>query len=242
MDDISEKLPENRTWIYVVVGVVILVILVIIFWPRSKDSKGLKDSKAVRPTRIYDYDTDRVEVGPTKPSGSSKERPKKPSYSISRISQAPVYQVLGDVTQVPPPPQPKDSGVSQTRRGSKGELACRKALEEIYGQPFPSDWPSWLINPKTGAGMELDCYNEKLKIALEYHGRQHYEFVPFFHKTRENFEALQERDRLKLDILQEKGIYLITVPYTVKLEDIKEYIIYYLPHNRAARLESGLTN
>lgn len=267
MDGMS-SISENKNWIYVGIAILVVIVLIVLFWPRSKTDSNTQPSQPVQPTKTYDYDTRRVEVGPDKPL--------EPNYRFDKVSEAPYPQREEPLkptgygrarppressgepsrppreSRPPRPPrvsQPIPSSVdlptfqgSGDVKGSKGELACRKALEEIYGKPFASDWPSWLINPKTRAGMELDCYNEELKIACEYHGRQHYEFVEFFHKTRENFKAMQERDRIKFDILQQRGIYLITVPYTVKVEDIKEYIIYYLPHNRAARLESGLTN
>ncbi len=70
--------------------------------------------------------------------------------------------------------------------------------------------------------MELDGYCEKLNLALEYHGKQHYEDIKFFRKKGK--EYLKKRlldDRTKSKICKKKGIVLIEVPYTVKFEEMK---------------------
>jgi hypothetical protein len=61
---------------------------------------------------------------------------------------------------------------------------------------------------------------------LEYHGKQHYEDIKFFRKKGK--EYLKKRlldDRTKSKICKKKGIVLIEVPYTVKFEEMMEYII-----------------
>lgn len=114
----------------------------------------------------------------------------------------------------------------QPDRKSKGEAECRRVLEYIFNKPFPSVRPDFLRNPVTSANynLELDCYNEQLRLACEYNGRQHYEFIPFFHKNKEAFMNQKYRDDMKNRICRENGIILITVPYTVELKDIKKYI------------------
>jgi len=89
--------------------------------------------------------------------------------------------------------------------------------------------------------MELDGYNQDLKIAIEYNGKQHYVFPNGFHKTIEEFEKQKERDLLKLDLCDKNGVYLITVPYTIELKFISKYIEYYHPKNRSQRLKNGQT-
>ena len=67
-------------------------------------------------------------------------------------------------------------------------------------------------------------YNEELKLALEYDGIQHYEYVPRFHKNINSLEKQQERDKFKDEKCKLNGITLIRVPYTVKYEDLESYI------------------
>lgn len=109
---------------------------------------------------------------------------------------------------------------------SKGEAECRRVLEKMFDRPFPKARPDILRNPVTGGmfNLELDCYNPELNIAVEYHGPQHYKFIPFFHKNREAFENQKYRDYMKKEMCQKNGILLIEVPYTVKVEKIEEFL------------------
>ena len=110
---------------------------------------------------------------------------------------------------------------------SKGEIECRYVLEDIFRRPFKKYRPDFLNNPVTGGSfnMELDCYNPELKLAVEYSGKQHYEYVPYFHKNKEAFLNQNYRDELKRRMCKDNMITLIEVPYTVKIEDIRKYLI-----------------
>ena len=102
-------------------------------------------------------------------------------------------------------------------------------LKKYFGLPFKSCRPHFLINPLTGATLELDCYEGSLQLAVEYQGRQHYYYSPQFHKTIEDFHKQQDRDKLKAALCSRLGIYLIRVPYTIRKEDIEEFILSSLP-------------
>lgn len=123
-------------------------------------------------------------------------------------------------------------------RLSKGEKLCKQAIEKIYNLPFYCVRPNFLKNPETGRNLELDLYNDSLKIAIEYSGKQHYHFPNTYHKTYQDFINQVKRDQFKVNACDANGVYLITVPYNVplNLESIKKYIEYYLPHNVKKRL------
>jgi hypothetical protein len=113
---------------------------------------------------------------------------------------------------------------------SKGEIECRRVLENKYGKPFVKVRPDILSNPITGGvNLEIDCYNDDLKIGVEYNGVQHYKYTPYFHKNKEAFQNQQYRDYMKKDMCQKNGILLIDVPYTVKIQDIESYLLQRLP-------------
>lgn len=115
--------------------------------------------------------------------------------------------------------------IKHHKRVNKTEEMCRKILRKIYNQPFPSVRPDWLKSPLTRKNLELDCYNEKLQIALEYNGQQHYTYTPHFHKSKKCFYAQVHRDDWKRKRCREKGIRLIEIPYWVSPIDLEDYII-----------------
>ncbi len=99
---------------------------------------------------------------------------------------------------------------------SRGEARARNFLESYFKKPFIKARPYFLNNDVTGGkyNLEIDCYNEELKLGVEYNGRQHYEYVPFFHSSREAFYNQKYRDKLKQIYCAERGIKLIEIPYT----------------------------
>lgn len=70
--------------------------------------------------------------------------------------------------------------------------------------------PDWLLGPR-GQRLELDFYIDELNVAIEVQGRQHYEFVPKFHKTYTAFQHQEEIDRTKRNICASLGIRLLEV-------------------------------
>ena len=108
---------------------------------------------------------------------------------------------------------------------SKGELECKRAIQKLTGKYFFKVRPAFLLNQITNQNLELDCYNDELKIAIEYNGKQHYVYTPYFHKNKEDFLNTQYRDMIKKDLCKKNGIKLIVVPYTVKHKDIEHYIL-----------------
>ena len=117
-----------------------------------------------------------------------------------------------------------------SRMRSKGETECRNVLIEIFGRDFGTIRPDFLKNPKTKRNLELDCYNDELKLAVEYNGEHHYKWPVGWPKlTYEEFLEQLRRDSLKMDLCDAKGVYLIVVPYNVPINQIREYILKYLP-------------
>ncbi len=110
------------------------------------------------------------------------------------------------------------------KQKKKHESRCRAIFEKIYKASFTSVRPDFL-RYKNGKNLELDGYNRELKIAFEYQGRQHYEFVPYFHKNKKAFEEQKERDIFKSNKCKELGIELVEIPDTVKMNDLDVYIM-----------------
>jgi len=102
------------------------------------------------------------------------------------------------------------------------ERNFRKLIENIIKKPFPKKRPNWLINPKTGYKLELDCYNEELKIAFEYDGHFHFEIRKGLNN---NLEKTKELDFIKNKLCEQNGIKLIRIPYFLKEDQIKNIVI-----------------
>lgn len=113
----------------------------------------------------------------------------------------------------------------------KSEAHCQDILEQIFELPFTKARPDFLKNPETGRNLELDCYNEKLKLALEYNGEQHYNWPNFLNQSEDEFIKQLRRDEFKIRACNENGIYIIIVPYTVHKDDRYRYILERIPHS-----------
>lgn len=90
--------------------------------------------------------------------------------------------------------------------------------------------PDFLKNVNTNHNLELDFYCKELKLAIECNGRQHYEYVEFFHKDREGFTAMKERDEMKIDLCKKNSVHLIIIKFDCnnKYETLKKEIDNYM--------------
>lgn len=95
------------------------------------------------------------------------------------------------------------------RKISKGETLCREVFKEIFGKDFINVRPSWLINPETGYRLELDGYNEELKMAFEYNGAWHYEIKKYDWKN--DLPGIKHRDKIKKQVCEKRGISLFVI-------------------------------
>lgn len=107
----------------------------------------------------------------------------------------------------------------------KNENRCRDIFETIFKKPFPNCRPDIMTRKLKGTKLELDGYNQELKLAFEYNGPQHYKFIPMFHKNYEDFIKQVQRDKEKRELCKEHNITLIEIPYTVKYEELYNYIV-----------------
>ena len=62
-------------------------------------------------------------------------------------------------------------------------------------------------------------YCAEMATAVEYNGKQHYEFPNRYHPTRDEFDAQQRRDRAKVDICRAAGVRLIVIDAKADLQD-----------------------
>jgi hypothetical protein len=102
------------------------------------------------------------------------------------------------------------------------ERICRKFFETMFHQEFPRARPKWLMGVK-GRSLEFDGYCKRLGLAFEYHGEQHFQKNHRFH-DRIKLDERQEYDKRKQELCRQNNVTLIEIPYTVKYEDMQQYI------------------
>jgi len=122
---------------------------------------------------------------------------------------------------------------------SRGEQLCRAVFEAIFGTPFPSCFPDWIVNPKTGRKLQLDGYAEEEQMAFEYQGKQHYQHVPRFHEG-VSLEKLQGRDALKAQRCVGEGVTLVVIPRFPDNYSNEEAISQVQAHLKKQRLPHSL--
>jgi len=109
------------------------------------------------------------------------------------------------------------------------EEKTRQCIELIFNDTFPSIW-GVIRKSTTNRIMQLDGYNNKLKIAFEYQGEQHYSWQDCRGTTEEKkkqiFSKVIKNDQEKLKLCNEKNIHLITIKYFEKYKEDKQYLIH----------------
>lgn len=60
---------------------------------------------------------------------------------------------------------------------------------------------------------KYDFYLPEHNLIIEYHGIQHYEHVPFFHKTYSVFQEKQKVDNKKQELAEKNGLHYLIISY-----------------------------
>lgn len=123
------------------------------------------------------------------------------------------------------PRKPSQKLPQKKKKGWKFEEECRSILEKIYNLPFTSVRPSFLRNPITNHNLELDCYNDELKLAIEYDGSQHAQYTPKFHgDDKWKFIYQVRKDDWKNLKCKENGVTLVRIPHYIPFDKLEQYI------------------
>lgn len=107
-----------------------------------------------------------------------------------------------------------------------GERIVREFFEQYFQLPFHKAHPNWL-KTITGSTLELDGFNEKLSLAFEHQGMQHYKHLKRFHRTKIEFQNQLLRDKEKIAKCNEYGVKLILVPevpFLTPLDKLKDFL------------------
>ena len=135
--------------------------------------------------------------------------------TLARVSKDQKYTNNESQTLKPP---------KKTRKLNKGEERCRQIFEKLFNKEFCTIRPDFLKNDCTDLNMEIDGYNDELKLGFEYQGVQHYKHTPYFHKDIQDFNKQVYRDNLKKEMLEKNGIKVVYVPYYIEYDDIEDFV------------------
>jgi len=107
---------------------------------------------------------------------------------------------------------------------SKSEQIFRETLERMLDAKFPRRKPIWLVN-QTGNRLELDGYNEELKIAFEYQGEQHYNANHYFNRKQGELNKRLTHDKIKFEECRKRDVMLLCPNYLLRPNDFEEFIL-----------------
>jgi hypothetical protein len=103
-----------------------------------------------------------------------------------------------------------------TKKRSKYHIRARQILKETFNSyrileevKLPGSTAS---NKKSV--LYLDFYIPSIKFAVEVHGQQHYEFTPFFHKSKADFVLSKARDEDKIEWCNLNNITITILKYS----------------------------
>lgn len=124
---------------------------------------------------------------------------------------------------------------------------CRVVFEILFPNTnFITCCPDFLHIEETNKKLELDGYNENLKLAFEYQGIQHYKLMYFDNGDYTRLNHQKEKDKIKVSRCKENGIILIVISYEdVKFKSdviVKDIIIEELLKNNVELKKENLKN
>lgn len=106
----------------------------------------------------------------------------------------------------------------------KSEIKLTKIIEDHYGSNnvVTAFHPIWAETPRRVL-YEFDIFIKSENVLIEYNGKQHYEFTPFFHKYAKTFVKQQQRDKHKAKLAKNNGYQLIIFKYDEPI--FKDYVL-----------------
>lgn len=114
--------------------------------------------------------------------------------------------------------------IRKNTKRSKGEKLIHKWLK-VHNISFKQEYLiKFPFIVKKKPYVFIDFYLPKHNIFIEYNGRQHYEYTPYFHKSEVDFELQKFRDVTVRNYCKNKGITLIEIPYTMTNEEVYDLL------------------
>lgn len=108
-------------------------------------------------------------------------------------------------------PRDKCSYAHKLARGLLQEMFSGYSIYEEVKLPGSRD-------PSKKSVLYLDFLIPTCKIGIEVHGKQHFQFTPFFHKTKIGFLQAKARDRAKAEWCEVNNLILVELQWDDTIE------------------------
>jgi hypothetical protein len=115
---------------------------------------------------------------------------------------------------------------NDTRKRSKYHMRARSLLREIFHSYRILEevkLPGSTASHRKGV-LFLDFLIPQIKLGIEVHGQQHYEYTPFFHKNKADFAIAKAKDEDKIEWCELNKVDLIVLKYSDTDEQWREQI------------------
>ena len=112
----------------------------------------------------------------------------------------------------------------QRKEEGEGRGKFQTLVGNMLAELYPSDYILEEF-PCVGEALHLDFFMPRKKIAIEVQGRQHNQFVEFFHGTADGFKAQRARDLRKAEWCELNNIRLVKIDVGEKREKILSLIL-----------------
>jgi hypothetical protein len=119
-----------------------------------------------------------------------------------------IFEPFGDCSRESENRYRELSGIPRIGEGWVSEVELLNLVRDI----FPNEKVIHQASPDWLGLQRLDIFLPRLKMAIEYQGRQHYEPVRYF-GGEEGFQRNQERDKRKAELCAQNGVALLYFRY-----------------------------
>lgn len=114
-----------------------------------------------------------------------------------------------------------NNGLSWVKKGKRKMSRGQSSLTDILKKIVPGEE---IVNEfHLGERLMLDIYCPAYKLAIEYHGRQHFFYTKRFFESKYEFLEAQKRDERKAELCKDNGIVLIVFRYNDSLTEESVY-------------------
>lgn len=107
------------------------------------------------------------------------------------------------------------------KRSSRGETLCKEVLNDLN-----IDFICEYMFDDSEHRYDFQLCHNGTNYIIEYDGKQHFEYIPFFHDGDKPFEKRRDSDILKTDVCLKNKMVMIRIDYTNNtLEEVKTHIL-----------------